>query len=89
MKKSVFTPLYQVLRQKLIEMREEAELTQRALAEKVKREHSFVARIELGERRVDLVEFFWLCQACGQDPRQVTDELLRAFQKLERKGGKG
>lgn len=85
MDKSTFTPQYQLLVDKLREMREEAGMSQRELAEKLGREHSFVGRIEIGERRVDLVEFFWICGACEQDPEEVVVELLRRFPKAKKR----
>ena len=86
MEKSTFTPLYDLLREKLVSMRGAAGLSQRALAERLGREHSFVGRIELGERRVDLVEFYWICKACDQDPEEVMRRLVRAFKRKERRG---
>ncbi len=64
-------------------MRKTAGLTQRELAKRLNREHSFVSRIELGERRLDIVEFYWLCRACDQDPKVIYDELLKKFGKLD------
>lgn len=83
MEKSIFTPFYDVFRQKLIEMRLSAKLTQRQLAAKLSRERSFVSRIELGERRLDFVEFYWVCQACGFAPDTVATDLMRRFAKIE------
>lgn len=85
MEKSVFTPVYDRLREKLLQMRTAAGFTQRDLAQRLGRERSFVSRIELGERRLDLVEFFWLCEACGQDPEDAAVELMRAFRREDRK----
>ncbi len=65
MEKSTFTPLYDLLRARLVEVRKSAGLTRRDLAARLGRERSFVARVEGGERRVDLVEFYWICRACG------------------------
>ena len=84
MQKSTHTPHYEALREKLVAMRKEAELTHRQLAEKLGREHSFVWRIEKGERRLDLVEFFWVCSILGQDPGKVYSELVAKFRKLEK-----
>jgi transcriptional regulator with XRE-family HTH domain len=64
----------------LLALRTKAGLTQRQLAEKLHREHSFIARLELGERRLDIVEFFWLCRACGTHPAKESAKLMR---KLE------
>jgi DNA-binding XRE family transcriptional regulator len=60
---SLLTPHYDAFRAKLVAMREAAGLTQRELAAKLGRERSFVSRIELGERRLDVVEFYWVCRA--------------------------
>jgi len=49
MQKSTFSPHYDIFKSKLVNMRKAAGLTQRQLAKKLKREHSFVSRIELGE----------------------------------------
>lgn len=84
MEKSTFSPLYEMLRERLVQMRTSAGLTQRQLAKKLGREHSFVGRIELGERRLDLVEFFWVCHACGQDAAKVARELMTEFAKQRR-----
>jgi transcriptional regulator with XRE-family HTH domain len=60
-------------------MRRRAGLTQRDLARKLGREHSFVWRIETGERRLDVIEFHWVCQALGQDTTTVYGNLIRAI----------
>ena len=83
MQKSTFSPHYGLFKTKLVTMRKAAGLTQRQLAKRLKREHSFVSRIELGERRLDVVEFYWVCRACDQDPKSIYDELLKEFAKLD------
>lgn len=67
---SQFTPAYKKLVAALIEMRHRADLTQRDLADRLGREQNLVARIEAGQRRVDLVEFIWIANACEADPEQ-------------------
>ena len=81
MEKSTFTPAYAVLRQILVAVRKAAGLSQRELAARLKRERSFVARVEQGERRVDVIELMWICQACGADVRAVLKPILRAARK--------
>ncbi len=61
----------------LIRERERAGLTQSALAAKLGEYQSFVARLESGQRRVDVVEFLELAEAIGFDPLQALDELRR------------
>lgn len=81
--KSTHTPQYDLLRKKLIQMRTEAKLTHRELAKRLGREHSFIWRIEQGERRLDFVEFFWVCRALDQDPAAIAEELQQEFKKLK------
>lgn len=83
MKKSTHSDEYGVVLQKLIEMRTEAGFTQQQLADVLEREQSFVWRIEHGERRLDVVEFFWVCAALGQDAKAVYAELADAFRKCK------
>ncbi len=60
-------------------------MTQRDLAAAIGREHGMVARIELGERRVDLAEAFQLFTALGAKPEVETAELMRKFAKASKK----
>jgi hypothetical protein len=83
MKKSTHSDEYGFVLKKLIEMRESAGLTQQQLADALEREQSFVWRIEHGERRLDVVEFFWVCDALGQDAKAVYAELAAAFLKCK------
>jgi transcriptional regulator with XRE-family HTH domain len=79
MKKTIHSPRHELLRQALVAMRQGAGLTQRQLAQKLRRENSFVSRIEGGERRVDLVEFYAICEACGVDPAKAAGRLIKQF----------
>lgn len=83
MKKTIHSPHGKVISQKLTELRKKAGLTQRELAKKLGREHSFVAHYELGERRIDLAEFYWICKACGASPQKEVAELIKAFDSME------
>lgn len=49
-------------------MRSERGLAMRGLAELLDKPHSYVQRVEQGERRLDVVEYVWYCQALGCDP---------------------
>ena len=46
----------------------EKELTMRDLAERLETQHSFVQKVENGERRLDLIEYLRYCQALEVDP---------------------
>ena len=60
-------------------LREKAGMTQRDLAEALGREHGMVARIELGERRVDMIEALDLFEALGTDPVEEAQALMKKF----------
>ncbi|MBI3817444.1 MAG: helix-turn-helix transcriptional regulator [Planctomycetes bacterium] len=53
---SVFDSRYRLLLAKLRKAREEASLTQTAVAKALRKPQTFVSKSELGERRVDFVE---------------------------------
>jgi transcriptional regulator with XRE-family HTH domain len=76
--KSVFTRKHERLRQLLVAARKEAHLTQAELARRLSRPQSFVSKVERGERRLDVVEFFEVAQVIGIDAytflRTLNDE---------------
>lgn len=57
-------------------MREAAGMTQRNLAEKLGLHHTMVHRSEIGDRRIDPMEFASWCQACGLDPGDTLRSLV-------------
>ena len=61
---------------RLCASREIAGLSQRELAARLGVAHSWVAKVENGERRVDLLEFSWFVSACGVDPIVESARLL-------------
>lgn len=75
--KSLRTPEFETLRECLVELRNTAGLSQRAVAEKLDVSPSWVAKVEIGERRIDLVEFCWFCRAVGRDPAKVAPRVIR------------
>lgn len=79
MQKSVHTKEYKALRAELRAVREKAGLSQRDLATKLGVPHSWVAKVEAGERRIDVVELAWLFSACGEDAAVATSDLIRRF----------
>ena len=83
MDKAIYSRQGACLREMLIELRKNAGLTQRQLAEKLNREHNLVGRLEVGERRLDLVEFFWLCKACDAKPEIVARKIMRKLEEVQ------
>lgn len=70
-------PAYIALRQRLREMREEAGITQVQLGAAFKRPHTFVHKVEAGDRRIDPVEFCRWCVACKRPPEDEIATLRR------------
>jgi ribosome-binding protein aMBF1 (putative translation factor) len=83
MNKTIYSRQSECLNQMLVKMREKAGLNQRQLAEKLKRERSLIGRLELGERRLDVVEFFWICKACGINPETAARQLMRKLEEIQ------
>ena len=54
-------------------------MTQRDLAVALGREHGMVARIELGEGRVDFAEAYQIFVALGTNPNKEADRLMTKF----------
>jgi transcriptional regulator with XRE-family HTH domain len=61
----------------LIEVREKAGLTQRALAARLKRPRSYVSKIEGGERRIDPVECVEWAKSCDTTPQAFFGRFTR------------
>lgn len=59
----------------LVKARKDAGLTQQALAEKLKRPQSFVAKYEGGERRLDVVQLQEIAQVLKVDVSSLLKEI--------------
>lgn len=68
MAKAQHAARYRQLPGLLRRLREDAGLTQRQLAAKLRTTHVWVHKSEVGDRRVDVAEFLDWCVACGVDP---------------------
>jgi transcriptional regulator with XRE-family HTH domain len=75
MPRSLRSPRHEALRAFLVERRKAAGLTQSVLAERLKIHRSYIADIERGQRRVDLVELLALAKAIGFDPHEAVDRM--------------
>jgi transcriptional regulator with XRE-family HTH domain len=61
----------------LVSIRQEKGPSQRDLAKKLKRIHTFVSKYERGERRVDVVEFLDIAKALETDPHEIINRLIK------------
>ncbi len=88
MEKSIFTPEYAILRAELVKARNDAGLTQRVLAKRLKVPHSWVAKVESGERRLDIIEMYWVLAACEVDPLATLKRVLKSLGGMKHRHGK-
>ena len=64
---SLHSPKHRIFINLLIEARKQAQLTQVQLASKLGVHQSFVSKYEVGERRLDVIEFIEIADALGID----------------------
>ncbi|EPE4171420.1 helix-turn-helix domain-containing protein [Yersinia enterocolitica] len=74
---SIYSDEYQLVIKTLRSARIEQGITQTQLAESLGKPQSFVAKVENGERRLDVIEFASISRLLSLDPA----EILNAFMK--------
>jgi transcriptional regulator with XRE-family HTH domain len=77
MTKSVFTDAYRSLVESLRRARTEAGVSQTELAGRLSKPQQFVSQVELGVRRIDVIEFYAIMKALGVDPTAAFVALVR------------
>ena len=78
MTKSVFTDRYARLLRELIAARKSADLTQEQVAKRLGRHQSFIAKIEQGQRRLDVVEFLDIADVLCADPHAIIERVRKS-----------
>jgi transcriptional regulator with XRE-family HTH domain len=68
-------------------MRKAAGLNQRELAERLEKTQSYVAKVELHERRLDIVQLVEWLRALEEDEKSFFAEMLKDIPKTKRKRG--
>jgi transcriptional regulator with XRE-family HTH domain len=68
-------PRYKALIEGLSAERRRLRITQEELAKRLGLHKQFVSRVELGERRLDVVEFADFARALGVDPARLIGEM--------------
>lgn len=84
MARSLRTPGHLALMQVLIEARKEMGITQQELADRLRRPQSFVAKVETGERRLDVVELIEWAEGIGRSPSELVDRIAKAVPRIDR-----
>ena len=75
MPKTIHRPEYQALLQALRERREAAGLTQTQCSDALGRSQSFMSDVERGNRRLDVIQLFDLCELLGVDAKELIDQV--------------
>jgi hypothetical protein len=77
MPKSLRTDRHRALTSVLRATRLERGLTQSVLSKKLRHSENYITKIETGERRLDVVEFFEIAQALDVDPVTLFTRIAR------------
>ncbi|MEM9578832.1 MAG: helix-turn-helix transcriptional regulator [Pseudomonadota bacterium] len=75
MTRSLRTPGHQALMQVLVETRKSKGVTQQELADRLDRPQSYVAKVETGERRLDVVEFIEWVKCLGCQASRIIEKI--------------
>jgi transcriptional regulator with XRE-family HTH domain len=73
--KSLHTAAYRKLTELLLEARQTAGLTQQEVADRLETHQSYIAKVEKGERRIDVVELVQLARAIGVSSASLTKKI--------------
>ena len=78
-------PRYRAIVARLIALRKDAGLNQRELAALLEKPQSYVAKVELHERRLDIVQFVEWLRALEIDERKFFADVLKDIPVQKRK----
>ncbi|MFE8117982.1 MULTISPECIES: helix-turn-helix domain-containing protein [Enterobacterales] len=82
---SIYSDEYQRVIKALREARIAKGVTQESLAQALDRPQSFIAKVENGERRLDIVEFVHLARLLSIDPTSIIDKIPAKHKPLNAK----
>jgi transcriptional regulator with XRE-family HTH domain len=77
LKRSVYSDAYTSAMQSLKTARQRAGLSQAKVAKRLRRPQTYVSKYELGERRLDVVEFVAAAIAIGADPLPIIAGVIK------------
>lgn len=84
LKSSIYNADYLSLREWLVCGRKELNLTQRQLAKRLGVVRSLIGRVELGERRLDVIEFINYCKAIERCPQSFFEEMEKCNDQIKK-----
>ncbi|MGR7752147.1 helix-turn-helix domain-containing protein [Klebsiella aerogenes] len=74
---SIYSDEYQLVIKTLRSARIEHGITQTQLAESLGKPQSFVAKVENGERRLDVIEFATIARLLSLDPAEILNAVMK------------
>lgn len=80
---SIHTSEMLALRSWLKGEREKKNLSMRVLGERMGKPHSYIQKVEQGERRLDVVEYVWYCNFLEVDPLIGVGLIQEAILKID------
>ena len=81
--KSLYTAEWEILLKTLKNVREKQGWTQQQLAKKLGRPQSLVAKIEAGERKLDVCQFIDYMRILEADPVAVMRRIMKSIEETE------
>lgn len=75
----VVSPEYRSAIEAIKNVRLNGKVSQRELARRIGKSPSFINKIELLERRLDILEFIALAQALGLKPTEMLDKVMECL----------
>jgi len=88
-RKSIHSARAKLLQDLLRQVRQEAGLTQVEVATRLDTLQATVSNYERGERRLDLIELWQVCDALGVDVRAFVDRFVENCREAEGKAADG
>lgn len=85
MPRSYFVQGYREIIDVLVAARRSAGLTQQQLSSQLGKPQSYVAKIERGERRLDILEFCQLVRVLGEKPSDILSRIEAEFPVASRR----
>lgn len=80
MRKWVASPAYRIAIQVVADARRAQGLTQREVESRLgKKHHGWLAKIEAGERQMNIIDLVAIARAIGADERKLLDDLIGAL----------
>lgn len=79
---SIYSEEYQFVIKALRDARVQKGITQEKLAQAMERPQSFIAKIESGERRLDIIEFAYVAQLLDINPAPLLEKVMKKVRPL-------